>query len=165
MKISEVLKKFPNFQSWMDSKKLNQKDIDILTEFPDSKIIEPVLNWISKNQPSHSQGQQILELSGELLLMKKSINPILETEQDSKKLITLLKKLRYPVSSNQDDKNSSIVNSLPWPSSIKARWVRQNDQGSLEISFKSNSLNEFDQKIKSLEKMKKSLESLWSKKH
>ena len=141
MKISEVLKKFSNFQSWMDSKKLNQKDIDILTEFPDSKIIEPVLNWISKNQPSHSQGQQILELSGELLLMKKSINPILETEQDSKKLITLLKKLRYPVSSNQDDKNSSIVNSLPWPSSIKARWVRQNDQGSLEISFKSNSLN------------------------
>lgn len=164
MQLSQILNQVPEFKSWAQKKKLSQKDMDILTEFKNITDIKPVLNWIAKHQSSHSQGEQILELSGELLLMKKSLTHILQTETNSKNLIEKLKKLRHPLSSTQDENKQNLVKNLSknWPASIKTKWLRQNDKGCLEICFKSFSLKDLEQKIKSLEQIKKDIKKqLW----
>ncbi len=166
MDLSQILNQSPHFKSWVENKKLNPKELSILTEFSKMDSIQPILKWIGKNQPSHSQGSQILELSGELLLMGKSLKTLFEQESNSKFLLKKLKDLRQPLSAKQDKMRSQIVKNLPWSSFIKGKWVRKNDRGFLEVSFQSSSLKDLEQKIKNLEQIRNTIKmekKLWDK--
>ena len=116
MKLSNIFDQFPIFHKWVKEKKLNPKDLSILTEFKNSSSIGPLLKWIETYKPTHSQGIQILELGGELLLMNKPLNPLLQKEQKAFMLIDRLKKIRQPESSTRDEKNQK--SSTAWPGQI-----------------------------------------------
>lgn len=165
MELSKIFDQFPTFHEWVKDKKLNPKDLSILTEFQTIFPIKNLLQWIEKQQPSHSQGKQILELGGELLLMNKPIHNLLLNEKKSSSLIENLRQLRFPETSSRDEIKSRIVKHLPWTKFIKAKWTRQNDRGALSVHFQSFSLKDFKQKIQKLnsvyEHLDKGSEKLW----
>ena len=97
MELKEIFKKHPLFHKWSQEKKLNSTDLNILTEFKKIDTFKALIEWIEKHPTSHSEGKQILELGGELLLMNQAIQAILKKNKQAKTLITDLKKLRFPI--------------------------------------------------------------------
>ncbi len=165
MELSEIFDQFPAFQKWAENKKLAPPELDILTEFNTSQPLKPLLRWLETRQPTHSQGAQILELGGELLLMNKPLDSRWLNEAQAPELIKKLQKLRLAETSRRDEKKSKIVQSLSWPPSIQAQWIRQGDRGALSVQFKSFSLKDFQQKIQKLNSVYSQLsqapEKLW----
>ena len=165
MKLSKIFDQFPKFHEWAKSKKLTSKELSILTEFQNSSPLQPLIQWIENHKPTHSQGTQILELGGELLLMDKPFHSLLSEKTKASFLIEQLKKQRLMESSVRDENKSKIVNSLPWSSSIQAKWIRQGDRGALSVQFQSFSLKDFKQKIQKMEsiynQLNKKAEKLW----
>ena len=151
MELKKILTQFPDFQKWVKERKLDSGHLSLLTELSDKKKLPSLLNWISKNKPSHSKGIQIMELAGELLLMGSSLDDIFETTQRPEDLLKQLKKLRYPLTSKQEEQKTKKVQNLPWPRQMKGRWIRQNDRTGLEIQFQCFSMKEFKQKIQNLQ--------------
>ena len=133
-----------------------------------TKSPAPLLEWIARHSPSHSQGAQILELGGELLLMGWELAPLLQKESSSKNLLAGLRSLRRPMASAKARQKEDVLKTLPWPRAMKGQWIRQGDQSGLEIRFQSFSLKDLGQKIKSLERIYKQLEKrsngLWGDK-
>ena len=151
MEIDTILKQFPDFQRWMKDKKLASSHLSLLTEFSDIQALQTLLSWIGWNRPSHSQGIQILELAGELLLMGVSLNTAFEATEKPEILLKNLKKLRHPLASNKEEQKTRMIQALPWAEQMKGRWIRQNDRTGLEIQFRCFSIKEFKQKIQSLQ--------------
>ncbi|MCY4321899.1 MAG: hypothetical protein OXC37_05835 [Bdellovibrionaceae bacterium] len=96
MEIKEIFKQYPLFHKWSLEKKLNSSDLSILTEFKNFSF-KPLVEWIESHFVSHSQGKQILELGGELILMDKSIQTLLKKHDHAESLIKELKRLRFPI--------------------------------------------------------------------
>ena len=101
MDIKDIFKEHPLFHKWSQEKKLNSTDLSILTEFKSPRSVKPLIEWIEKQPVSHSEGKQILELGGELLLMNQSIQAVLQKNNQAKALIEDLKKLRFPIYSQK----------------------------------------------------------------
>ncbi|MBC6415318.1 MAG: hypothetical protein GDA46_02890 [Bdellovibrionales bacterium] len=160
MKLDTLFKQFPSFHKWTLQKKLNEKNLTILTEFQDIKKIQALIQWIENHHVSHSQGIQILELGGELLLMNKSLLSVLKEKQQSQKLIEKLKEMRFPKSSLREKEKKQILNKLQLGKSIKAKYIREKDRTGLQLEFKSFSLKDFNQKIQKLNSLSKQT-SLW----
>lgn len=166
MELSKIFNHAPSFKSWVENKKLNSKELTVLTEFSGFHEVQDLIDWIVQCQPSHSQGAQILELGGELLLAGKSISSLTKKEQNPKTLLKKLKILRYPLASQKDKNKEQEVKQLPWSSLMQGKWIRQGDQSGLEVSFKSFSLKDLENKIKTLETIKnfiKTNKKIWKK--
>ena len=165
MKLTEIFKEHPLFHKWSVEKKLNSTDLSILTEFNNSSSFKTLIEWIEKHPVSHSEGKQILELGGELLLMNQSIQTILKKHKQAKALIANFKKLRFPISSQQQEQKIKIIKKMKLEPALKAVWRQDKDKGSLFIQFQSFSLKDLKQKIKKLEAVYKQLseekEKLW----
>ena len=136
MKIDLIFKEFPAFYKWTVKKQLNETHLSILTEFKDSNQIKNLIFWIENHTVTHSQGVQILDLAGELLLMSKNINPLLEKHQESDTLIKKLKKLRFPESSLREERKKELLNKLNLAESIEAKWIREKDRTGIQLQFK-----------------------------
>ena len=165
MELKEIFKEFPLFYKWSCEKKLNATDLSILTEFKNSSAFKPLIEWIEKHPVSHSEGKQILELGGELLLMERSLQSVLQRHNQATTLIKDLKKLRYPKYTLLDEKKTKIIKGLKLDSSLKAVWRQDQDRGVLSIQFQSSSLKDLKQKINKLEsvyqQLKEGKEKLW----
>lgn len=158
MELPLIFKRFPLFHKWVKEKKLNVKELTILEEFDSLSQIKPLLQWIENHKVTHSEGGQILEYAGELLLMNQNLDSLFQKQEKARTLIEQLKKLRHPENSARDEKKSQIVNSLSWNPSIKAKWIRQNDKGGIAISFHSFSLRDLKHKIQNLNSIHKQME-------
>ena len=150
MKIDLIFKEFPIFYKWTVKKQLNETHLSILTEFKDSNQLKNLISWIENHNVSHSQGVQILDLAGELLLMGKNITPLLEKHRESDTLIKELKKLRFPESSLREERKKKLLNKLNLAESIEAKWIREKDRTGIQIQFKSFSAKDLKQKIEKL---------------
>ena len=157
-KLAPVFKQCPGFGQWVEDKKLKASEISILTEFLPKQAPLELLKWIGRHKPSHSEGAQILELACELILMRRPVKDLLLKETKAPALLQLLRKRRFAHTSARDQQKAQAIASLPWPDSIKARWIRENDRGALSIQFKSFSLRDFRQKIQKLEAVRRELE-------
>ena len=160
MNLEFIFETFPRFHTWSLQKKLNKTDLSILTEFHNIQKIQALISWIEDHHVSHSQGVQILDLGGELLLMNKSLLSTLKQNQKSDQLIEQLRKLRFPKSSSRDKKKSQILTELQSGKSIKAKWIREKDRTGVQLEFKSFSLKDFKQKIQKLNSIAEKTE-LW----
>lgn len=163
MKWEQIKSQNPLFFKWVEEKKLSEKEIRILKQLSEKESL-PLLNWIAKNRPSHSQGAEILELSGELLLMGQLPLDIFQNSKESTILLKKLRKLRYPLSVGKDEKRSEYLKTLSWSKGLKGKWIRLNDKSGLNIHFTAFSLQELSEKIKNLETLYKRLKKegvLW----
>ena len=143
-------------------KKLRPLDLSILTELKGGVLdLKPLVEWVAIHRPSHSQGKQILEIAGELILMGQHLSPLLQRETRGPVfLLKALRELRFPESQAQDKKNAEMIARLPWSHSVKARWIRENDRAGLSVQFNSFSLRDFKQKIQKLESVYQELKQL-----
>jgi len=156
MKLDLIFKEFPSFYQWTLDKKLNETDLSILTEFHQLSEIKDLIVWIEKHFVSHSQGVQILDLAGELLLMNKNIKPVLE--KNPEQLIKKLREMRFPESFLREKRKREILEKLG--GSIHTQWVREKDRTGVQIQFKSFSPQDLKQKIEKLKELYKKKE-LW----
>ena len=158
----DIFYKFPEFYKWVQKKKLTSRDLSILTEIKKESQIKSLLSLIELYNPTYSEGLQILEWGGEILLMEKSIKS-LASRKKTFELIEDLKKLRHPETSLRDEQKSQTINSLNWPSSFRAQWMRKGDRGGVSIRFEIFSLKDLKQRIQHLESVYKKLEKtkLW----
>lgn len=163
MKPEQIKNHHPLFFKWVEEKKLSEKEISIVNQLSEKESL-PLLNWIVDHHPSHSQGAEILELSGELLLMGRLPLDIFQTSREPAILLKHLRKLRYPLSLGKDEKRSEYLKTLPWPKELKGRWIRLNDKSGLNVNFTVFSLKDLNEKIKTLETLYKRLKKegvLW----
>ena len=163
VKSKEIKVHHPLFNKWSEEKKLSFKELSILNLLSENQA-GPLLDWIASYRPSHSQGAEILELSGELLMMKCLPIDIFQTYREPKGLLKRLRQLRYPLTLGEDERKSQYIKTLPWPKKLKSQWIRKNDKSGLNISFTSFSLKDFYENIKSLERLYtqiKKEETLW----
>ena len=140
----------PLFCKWLEEKKLSSSELSILKQLSEEQAL-PLLDWIGAHSPSHSQGVEILELSGELLLMDKLPRAVFQALQEPKALLKKLRGLRYPLTLGEDEKKFQYIKTLPWSKQLKGQWIRKNDKSGLHITFTVFSLKDFHGKIKSLE--------------
>ncbi|MCZ0931874.1 MAG: hypothetical protein OXJ52_01810 [Oligoflexia bacterium] len=157
MELKEIFKEYPLFHKWSAKKKLNSTDLSILTEFKNSSSFRALIEWIEKHPVSHSEGKQILELGGELILMNQSIQAILQKHKQAKALIADFKKLRFPIYTQKQEEKTKIIKKLKLEPALKAVWRQDKDRGVLSIQFQSFSLKDLKQKIKKLEAVYKQL--------
>ena len=119
MELKEIFKENPLFYKWSLEKKLNPTDLSILTEFKNSSAFKKLIEWIEKHPTSHSEGKQILELGGELLLMNQSIQKSLQKHNQAKNLIEELKIMRFPDFSKRQEQKRKIIEKLNSETSLK----------------------------------------------
>lgn len=166
MTLNFIFKRFPKFYSWCQSKKLQPTDLSILTEFKDISSIEPLIHWIEQHPASHSEGKQILELGGELILMDQDIQTLLHEHSLAKNLIKVLRQLRFPKHTIRKKQKEKIIKELQKDNSLKMTWREDKDKSALAVQFQSFSLKDLKQKVKQLEyiytTLNKSKEKLWS---
>ena len=151
------------FCKWAEEKKLSSKELRILNQLPKEQA-HPLLDWIASYKPSHSQGVEILELSGELLLMECLPAEIFQSHQEPNSLLKKLRQLRYPLTLGADERKSQYIKTLSWSKKLKGQWIRKNDKSGLNISCTAFCLKDFYENIKSLERLYtqiKKEETLW----
>ena len=165
MTLSDVFKKSPRFYNWTQQKSLQASHLSLLEEFEDFTALQTLLEWIAQHSPTHSEGLQILETGGELILMGHSIQALLQKNQQSKTLIQELKKLRYPIRSAQQDRQKKILSEIALGKDFKIKTLTQGDQSGLSIEFKSFQLRDFKQKIQKLNNIYEQLQKkeFWKK--
>ena len=156
MKWDQIKKQYPLFFKWAEEKKLSEKEIRILKQLSEKESL-PLLSWIAEYRPSYSQGVEILELSGELLLMGQLPLDIFQNSKEPATLLQKLKKLRYPLSVGKEEERSEYLKKLPWPRGLKGKWIRWNDKSGLHIHFQAFSFRELSEKIKAMETLYKQL--------
>lgn len=159
----DIKRKHPLFFKWAEEKQLSEKKLRILKQLSEKESL-PLLSWIAKNRPSHSQGAEILELSGELLMMDQLPLDIFPNSKEPAALLKKLKRLRYPLSFAKDESRSEYLKTLPWSKGLKGKWIRLNDKSGLNIHLTAFSLKELSEKIKALETLYKQLKkegALW----
>lgn len=163
MEQEQIKSYHPLFFKWVEEKKLSEKETGILKQLSEKESL-PFLNWIADHYPSHSQGAEILELSGELSLMGQLPLNIFQNSKEPVTLLNKLRKLRYPLSFGRDEKRSEYLKTLPWPKGLKGRWIRLNDKSGLNIHCTVFSLKDLSEKIKTLDTLYKRLKKegiLW----
>lgn len=163
MRLEQIKNHYPLFYKWVEEKKLSEKEISILKQLSEKESLS-ILNWIADHRPSHSQGVEILELSGELFLMDQLPEDIFQNFREPATLLKRLRNLRYPLSFGKDEKRSEYLKTLPWSKGLKGQWIRWNDKSGLNVHLTAFSLKDLSEKIKNLETLYKRLKKegmLW----
>ena len=157
MKIQSIFKTFPLFYSWTQQKNVQETELSILSDFKNITDIKALIEWIELQSPTHSEGIQILETGGELILMGQSLQPLLKQNKKASSLIKELRRLRFPISSAQQDRQKQILSQIPTAKNFKIKAVREQDRSALSIEFKSFNLRDFKQKIQNLNSIQEQL--------
>lgn len=167
-KVFESFKTTPEcFKKWADSKKAHANDLKSLTlisklDAPSKKLIYDVMSLFKDLNPSLNDGKKIIELCIDNLASNSRAIEILLNEIKIKtlasdKIIKKLTKIRYPLSTNSDDKMKKFILKSNWPSAIKVKFQRQGDKAGFEVS---TYVSTTEQAKHNISKMNESLESL-----
>jgi hypothetical protein len=129
------------FQDFCDDRSVSLKVLRPL------EYLTPWTNEIFRNfensKPSASQIREILDLLCDLNFQGKSWSECSVSTGDPHKWILALRKLRFPLSWNSDDKASKAIQTLPWPRGVQAKWERQGDRAGVSIQVKVNNSREW----------------------
>ena len=130
-----------------------------------------LLKWLACKSPSHSTGVKILELGVELILMGKNtidknaidktnthavdspLKDLLKKHISSEELLKVLEKKRKPLTFARDKNIQKQLDSMIWPSKVKACWLRQGASVGLELKLWCKNQTELLEKTKHLESL------------
>ncbi len=158
-----------HFEEWCSNKDVKQRDLAIFRSIKDIKICQPILDELVTLNANKNTGMQILETSIELLLMGKPIDLLvfkteaISAEQWAKRLY----RIRYPMSTMNDEAQSQKVKQLPWPQKVQAKWIRVGDESGVEIKFFIKDTTDLDKRLSGLNYVRNLLDKdkseFWSK--
>ena len=147
-----LIKSPQSFQNWMEGKKLQISDLRIVNSLKPPKTLYSVCEYLAQKNISQALAVQILELTGELILMEHSPEKILQALKTSppENSIEQIECLRKPKALSQDLKKQKQIAKNLWPPQVQAKWRRIGDQGGLEIKLWSANQEDFQKKIKKI---------------
>jgi len=160
-----VLKGLPNnFLKWAAQKDLGFNELRILTHGQKNIDGTNLLKFLDKLvtlNPSRQIGAKILEYFVELEDVSL-LQEVLE-KNSADHILQFLTEKRFPRTTLADNKASKQVQEFPWPSHVKAQWLRQGDRAGVEVKFFSSSSDDLKKKISLLNELKdKNIEKLWN---
>lgn len=155
---SLVIKLPKHFLNWCALKKMGPQDFaplkSIDEEIPKLHLfLEKFNNLVSK-----SDGSQIFELLIELLMMEKNIDHLLQLEVSQ--WLPNLKKMRYPLTSEQVQIKDALVQKMNWPLHSQAKWVRKGDKSGVELKLFFSHPQDLKRSLIKLEQIE--MKDLWS---
>lgn len=145
-KLLEAIPTFPNlFWSWSRHHSLSPRDLYPLLSLKDPQQISLSLQKIVEQNISRSLGAQVLELLVECYLLGSTdsyLADILQSQSTIESGLENLKSLRYPQTTQTDQKKQQKLLSLPWTKDFQTRWLRHGDRSGLEIRFFASNASE-----------------------
>ena len=157
-KTSDFLWQWPfEVQDYIAEKDIRAFDVTIVDQLS-LDVQKNLLIQLVHLKASKSQFCQMLDLCGELILMKTPVAEILEILKSSKALETLRQK-RFPQTSEKDLAFKNSLSSFPWPKAVTAQALRKGDVQGLEIKFFVKDAAELDKTLNGLQ----SVASVWKK--
>jgi hypothetical protein len=160
LSVLEKLVKTPRlFQDWVSQRSVAPRDLAILNSFESFHLVEPILLTIVQLGLTRSQGVQALEKALELFLMQKPLSEILTAANNAESWLQSLEQNRKPLSWQRQTQAQTKWASLPWPAYVQAKWMRQGDQGQIEVKFHFSSSADFKRKLEALGLVQAALES------
>lgn len=149
-----------DLQIWLAEKCVGPQELAIFLAVSPTQLTACFTKLLTETH-SRNQGMQILELYGELLLMGKSEELLLQGQGEQ--WLQNLKQLRFPASHLADKKAQQNLTQWPWPASVQSKWIRKGDKAGVEIKFFASTPQEFKRTLHSLRKLEDNLqeESQW----
>lgn len=148
-----------SFQKWVREKKVSFYDLTIFRSMNLISEFSSILNFLSEQQFSKSEGLQCLELATELKLIGLDDCAILNF--NCKSWLDHLKSLRFPQTTQNDQKSQDLIKKLPWPKRTKVKWLRDGDQSKIEILLELRSKKDFKELLDGLKKVYDSMDPEW----
>ena len=132
--IQNFLKLSESFQNWCLEKKVAANELAILNSFKNLDSLKRVCEFIVSHSAGKQIGIQILEMAGELILMEKDIQDILNSTS-AEIFLAEVKKRRFPQSTALDQTQEQWLKSLGWPSTSQTKWIRRGDKSGVELKL------------------------------
>ena len=158
-----------SFKTWTLNKKAHIHDLRplILTSklsIEAQNCTEGLLNhWTSLN-PSLNQGKQIIELfmdvaglSSNSMELQNIINSFSSAPPTSDQLLKKLLKLRYPLTTQHDQKSKNYVAKSTWPAPVQVTFKRHGDKAGFDVSALVTTAKQCESVTSKLEQSLKSL--------
>ncbi len=124
-----VLKLPASFLTWAAQKQLQPQEIMVAKTFLDQPHLLEILESWEKLNPSHGQGMQILALLADLQAPPSFSN------LSPSDYLEGLKKLRYPVTTSQDEQRRKAWDQISFPKGTQKQFVRRGDDAGLELRY------------------------------
>ena len=128
-----LLKWSAEVQDYLSDKEVRPFDIAIVDQLA-LPVQKDILALLVTLKPTKSLFCQLLELSGELILMETPIEDVINALKSSKPL-EALRQLRFPVSSQKDLGFKNLISGFPWPKGVTAQAIRKGDVQGVEVKF------------------------------
>jgi hypothetical protein len=126
-KLASLLKSLePQYQIWLSDKSFGQSELIPLLDFSIEEVNQIMMICISK-MDSRQLATQRIELIQELKGLGHTFDSLLHLE------LANLKKLRFPLAHQRDEKFAAVVKN--WPSKIRAKTQRRGDTVGFEVNF------------------------------
>lgn len=150
------------FSKWSDQKQLGINDLAVLFCFKDLKEFHPVLRKIASDSLSKSQGVQMIELAGELWLAEKQ-SEVIETlkSESSHHMLSELKRLRYPVTTERHNDRKSRLSQIAWPKGTSAHLQQKGDANVVELKILTSGAEELSRQLEQLSRLTESQKGDW----
>ncbi len=146
-------------QDWVDQKQFGFKELALLPSLIATGS-DTQLETLAARNLSRNIASQIFELSAELILMKRPQPSATDPAQDpdGRLWLSQLWQARNPLTSSIDRERRDRVEKLPWPNQIQGEWQRRGDRGQVEVRLSAASLQEWQRRIRDLEKLSLAVE-------
>lgn len=158
--VLELVTKLPiGFQNFCSAKKWHIGDFQFLVS-AQALALSVFFHEVVTRNLTKSQSTQALEHVVDLLLLShesEKLQPV--SAESTESWLSRLQKLRYPNSTEADDKAALSLKSLAWPIGTQARWTRQGDRTGLEIKFFVSQPSEMSKQLQAFQNIQENLET------
>lgn len=149
-KISDFLLNWSaEVQDYLSEKEIRPFDIAIVDQLTLSTQ-KDILALLVTLKPTKTLFCQLLELSGELILMETPIENVMDSLKSSKALESL-RELRFPVSHQKDQDLKTSMAGFPWPKGVTAQALRKGDVQGIEVKFFAKNAAELEKTLSGLQ--------------
>ena len=140
----------PEFQNWVDEKKLGARELSPLLALDKSTEIGELLRALVRLPLSKSQTVQSLEWVVELHLLDRPLSDLLPNDDNALAYYKKLERWRRPAAAELDEDRRRTVREWAWPAHVEGHWARNGDQTGLEIKIHTTSPQDFERKLSRL---------------
>ncbi len=159
-KISDFLLQWPaEVQEYLSDKDLRPFDMAIIDQLS-LDVQKDILSLLASSKLSKSLFCQLLDLSGELILMETPVEDVMAALKSPNALSELREK-RFPLTNQKELALKNLMSSFQWPKGVSSQILRKGDVHGLEIKLFVKDATEFEKTLTGL----RSVASNWKKKN
>ncbi len=150
------------FLKWAALRDINFTEVKLINwGLANTKNFKALLEFLPRLNPSRQIAMKTLEYFIDLS-DPQLLEQILKFS-NAEKLSEFMYTKRFPEISKRDDEHRKKTLMFPWPSHVKAQWIRQGDRSGIEIRFIGFDAQDLNKKISALNNVKESFQDkIWN---